>query len=82
MFGKQSISKACRWKRVVGATLIFSAILFGTPGINCESDAFDVFRQNTAGAVGDGLKDIFDGLVDGLVAVAQGESDTSSSSSN
>jgi hypothetical protein len=66
------------WKRAVGMTVICCILFVGTSGLSCDSEAFTIFRKNASSAVGEGIKTIFDGIVDGLVAAAEaGDGDTS-----
>jgi hypothetical protein len=48
---------------------------------SCDSSANATFRQTAAGPIGDGIKTIVGGIVDGAVAAVQSAGDGSSSSS-
>lgn len=67
------------------AAFVIAAAAIGTTFESCSSaDALKVFRDSASPSIGAGLKTIFGGVVDGVVAVVDpsGHSDSSSTSSS
>ncbi len=54
------------WRRAA-LGLALTAIVAGSMGLSCDADAQADFRQTATQAVGDGVKTIVNGLIDGLV---------------
>ncbi len=62
---------------------ITGMFVLATSGADCDSNAQDAFRETAAGPIGNGVKSIVDGMLDGWVAAVQSttsESDASSAS--
>jgi hypothetical protein len=72
--------------RGVVTAAVLVAIVVGASGVSCDHEAATVFRQTATGPIGDGVKSILDGILDGVVAAIEnagsGDSDDSSSSSS
>ena len=67
-------------RKHVAYGLITMAVLFGGTGLNCSSDTLDIFRQEAASEIGDGVKSIMNGILDGIIATLSQTDDSSSSS--
>ena len=52
----------------IGVGLILAAILLACCGPRCDSDAEAVFRQEATGPIGEGVKTIMNGVLDGFIA--------------
>ena len=64
------------------AGLVLAALLAGTMGLECDSDAGAVFRQTATSDIGAGVKTILDAVVDGVVAAIEEAGDGSASTSS
>lgn len=51
--------------------LILLAVLTGATGLDCDDDFLTTFRREVSDDIGEGLKTIFSGIVDALVAAVQ-----------
>lgn len=51
--------------------LICAGILLGAAGPSCDHDAATTFRQEATGAIGEGVKTIMNGVLDGLIAAVE-----------
>lgn len=69
-----------RRPRRVGRALLALALAAGATGFSCDSDAAATFRQTATDDIGQGVKTIVDGVLDGLIAAIQDAGDGSSSS--
>jgi hypothetical protein len=49
--------------------LISLAVVIGGAGLDCSNEAYDVFRQEAAGDIGEGVKSIVNGFLDGVIAI-------------
>ncbi len=74
----RSLSRPLR--RSAGVGLVLAAILIGGVDVTCDSDAGATFRQEATSAIGDGVKTILDGIVDGVVAAIGQAGDGTSTS--
>lgn len=63
--------------RLSGAVfaMITACILIGVAGPSCDSDAAAVFRQEATAPIGEGVKTIMNGVLDGLIAAVQDAGD-------
>jgi len=68
--------------RTFKITVILSAILMTSMGLSCDSSALTAFRQEAASSIGDGIKTIVDGVIDGLIAAVEDAGDGSNSSND
>lgn len=53
------------------AMLACSLMLGVTMGLSCDSDAAATFRQTATGPIGEGVKTIVNGVLDGWIAAIQ-----------
>jgi hypothetical protein len=75
------VNRMKRWAR--RAALAMAAASIGTTFESCASeDAWKVFRDYASPTIGDGLKTMLGGVVDGVVAVVDPSGHSSSSSSS
>jgi len=77
------LNRMGRWGRRL--MLAAAAASMGTTFESCTSeDAWRIFRDSASPSIGEGLKTMFGGVVDGIVAVVDpsGHSGSSSSSSS
>jgi len=59
--------------------LIGMAIVFAVTGASCDSDTFATFRSEAITGVGDGVKSIMNGILDGIIAAVSDAGDASAS---
>jgi|GEM_PF-3235292 len=65
-----------------GALGLFLLVtLLGATGLSCDDEASATFRQEATGAIGEGLKTMVNGVLDGFVAAIESAGDGSSSTS-
>jgi hypothetical protein len=57
------------------AILILGLILAGAPGVDCDHEAATTFRQTATGPIGEGVKSIVNGVLDGAIAAVQNAGD-------
>jgi hypothetical protein len=57
------------------ALLVCGLILTATMGPSCDSDAAATFRQTATGPIGEGVKTIVNGVLDGWIAAIQDAGD-------
>lgn len=57
--------------RRIGLGLLVAFILVGVTGVRCSGDAGATFRETATESIGNGVKDILTGVVDGLVAAIE-----------
>ena len=58
--------------------LVLLVALLGWAALGCDNDTLTTFRQTATTSVGEGLKTMLGGLLDGAVAVIQNAGDGSS----
>ncbi len=61
---------------IIGLGLL--AILVLTAGPSCDTDAANTFRKTATGPIGEGVKNITDGIIDGMIASIQNAGDDAS----
>ncbi|NLX20824.1 MAG: hypothetical protein GXY55_04010 [Phycisphaerae bacterium] len=67
-----------RWRS--GAMgLVLMMVLAGSAGLSCDSDAQTEFRQTATQAIGNGVKTIVNGILDGWIAAILDAGDGASS---
>ncbi|GMU23964.1 MAG: hypothetical protein AMXMBFR13_40410 [Phycisphaerae bacterium] len=57
--------------RSAAVGLVLTTVLLGCMGPGCDHDAAQTFRQEATGAIGDGVKTIMNGVLDGLIAAVE-----------
>jgi len=62
--------------RLAATGLLLGGMLLCTCGASCENSDF---RQTAASAIGDGIKTIIDGIIDGAVSAVSNAGDDASS---
>ena len=68
--------------RPASVGLVLAAILIGAMGLDCDSDAAAVFRQQATSGITSGVKTILDATVDGIAAAIQQAGDGTASTSS
>jgi hypothetical protein len=71
-------------RRIVGrivAGLVLVWVSVSAAGASCDHDAQTAFRQAAVGPIGDGVRSIMDGTLDGIIAALENAGNGSSSSS-
>ncbi|MEP0844797.1 MAG: hypothetical protein HRF43_19020 [Phycisphaerae bacterium] len=63
--------------RTAAALLTVGLILAGTPGLGCDNAAATTFRETATDAIGQGVKTIVNGVLDGLIAAINDAGDSS-----
>jgi len=63
---------------ITGAVVTF--IMVGSMGPSCDSDASATFRETATSAIGDGVRTIMNGLLDGAIAAVEAVGDGGTSS--
>lgn len=61
-------------KRVMTA-LFLAGVLVGATGLGCDHDAAAVFREAATGPIGEGVKGIMNGVLDGMIAAIENAGD-------
>lgn len=51
--------------------ILIAGLTMSTMGVSCDGEAASVFRQTATSPIGEGLKTILYGLVDGMVAAVK-----------
>ncbi len=71
MNGTSSNSKSASGRRKAAAALFLTALLFSTTGLSCGDIPFasGTFRDAAMGEISTGVKNIVNGIVDGIFAV-------------
>ena len=65
---------------LIGLGLV--AMLVVTTGLSCDSDAANTFRKTATGPIGEGVKTIADGVIDGMIASIKNAGDDVSTSTS
>ena len=76
MFFAGKCRKSRRPMRFAALGLMLTALLFASTGASCENSDF---RDTAASAIGDGIKTILDGIIDGAVSAVANAGDGESS---
>lgn len=66
--GRRSLRRA-----VLG--LVLAAVVVGASGPGCDHEAAAVFRETATGPIGDGVKSIVNGVLDGMIAAIENAGD-------
>lgn len=75
------LNRMRRWGQ--GTVLAMAAASFAVAVESCTSnDAIKLFRDSASPMIGDGIKTILDGVIDGVVTVVDPSAHSSSSSSS
>ncbi len=57
-----------RKRRIMASLLLAAGLLFPTMGLECDQEAKAAFRDAATGTIGEGVKTIFNGILDGIIA--------------
>lgn len=61
--------------RTAAAGLVLLSALVGVSGLSCDGDASKAFRETATGPIGEGVKGIVNGLLDGAIAAIESAGD-------
>ena len=69
----------CGLRKHLAGGLLAMVVLFGGTGLNCSSETYSVFRETATSEIGDGVKTIVNGILDGIIAALSNSDDTAAS---
>ncbi len=54
-----------------GKALLTALLLLASTGVSCDGDAANTFRKEATDDIGEGVRTIFNGVIDGVIAAVE-----------